>query len=902
MKTIGITMKTIAALLFLGAMVFSCNLYDVYGTLLIRLPGSGSGRAAVSGAFAGTLKYRIDCTGADTVSKEFSSGATASIHLLPGEWAITITVLNAAGEEIGTSEEYPVSITAGKTVIEQIPVMIDTSRNDIKSFAFTGSAGAKGQFEMFSPNQINVSLPFDMDFFNIGYSVLHTGAKVSLSPNDEKLNFLANNSYSFSVEAENGDVQTYTVMLEPPLPSVYSTHWPDDYIWDAYGLAGLEDFQSSAGGIFVEYACQTADTGLYMLVSNTSASTYQDLIYEVGYILNNPKNVHHEDFEFSSENVNKYTCIYRYEKSSIYYKLTIASSGNRIQISIWPYSGAADLSRVSVNAAEFDSILKIIRTTPGDYVITLTQNLIDYPGISLNTDGVNITVRGNTASRRISWKHDESTPLFQVNAGKLTLENITLGRGTGIIDTGALISIEGGTVEVKSGTTLSNKTGTTDIDSGINIVSGAFIMSGGTIENCYNGIEVNGNDVSVSITGGTIRGNTENGVAINGSDHKITMSGNLEISNNGANGIFALGGGHMIDILGNVVIKGNGANGAIGSGFGLFMSTIASTGASTGFNKGLGAIIYGFTGENKNNSGAIEYWWIGDGINRYDDAAATEVYAAKTGADGYSLVPGSQQPAEWNVKAADDLGALLEPGLFSKNVKGSTVILQNDVTMTDDIEIPAGVTLDLNGKTLMIVSRELKVNGAVTVGAGSNLMMAGAYPSTSGGGTITVEKDGKLYHITDGIFSNFTTTGSGAVIFKSGSELFLGGSFPPALCLYIGSSTYGPVFKLEEGYMALSNTGSPILTLHGKATAWEKGEIPTGQTFAVSAGSVLTINKGTEFQVAGALRVDGALQVDGILTNNGTIECNGTMSGGGYLTGNAPYGDGSWPVWWPSNP
>ena len=156
----------------------------------------------------------------------------------------------------------------------------------------------------------------------------------------------------------------------------------------------------------------------------------------------------------------------------------------------------------NVTSADFDSTFENIHATPGHYLINLSGNLLDYQGIYMETAGVNITVRG-TGANRITLKD-----VMSVVAGKLTLENIALSRGTGN-SADILFYLKGGTVEIKNGVTISNNNGT-DYFSGVFLDDNSvFIMSGGVIENCDFGIiGRGGNNSSITISGGIIRNNS----------------------------------------------------------------------------------------------------------------------------------------------------------------------------------------------------------------------------------------------------------------------------------------------------------------------------------------------------------------------------------------------------------
>jgi hypothetical protein len=112
--------------------------------------------------------------------------------------------------------------------------------------------------------------------------------------------------------------------------------------------------------------------------------------------------------------------------------------------------GSGNAQQLSATAANFNEIFNSIKNKPGNYVINLTGDLIDYPGTSIETATVNITVKG-TGANKITWKYaDGFPPLFEIKAGTLNLENINLIRSPGNTKDWPLIVIRGGTVEVKN--------------------------------------------------------------------------------------------------------------------------------------------------------------------------------------------------------------------------------------------------------------------------------------------------------------------------------------------------------------------------------------------------------------------------------------------------------------------
>ena len=217
--------------------------------------------------------------------------------------------------------------------------------------------------------------------------------------------------------------------------------------------------------------------------------------------------------------------------------------------------GAGDAQRLNAAAENFREVFDSVKETHGDYIITLTSDLLDFPGISLRTEGVNITVRGNSSSRKITWGYaDNQPPIFIVEAGKLTLENLNLSRSAGNTRDWPLININGGTVEMKNGVTISSNNGT-DFFEGVYLNNNStFIMSGGTFEDCRTAIGTNASGAKITITGGIIRNNRDCGVGIwdEASGASLTMSGGT-ISGNVRRGIAVRGTGNTVTISGGTI-------------------------------------------------------------------------------------------------------------------------------------------------------------------------------------------------------------------------------------------------------------------------------------------------------------------------------------------------------------
>ena len=294
MKTFNLTVKTITVFLFFGMLFFSCNTNsrDDYGTLVIKLPGSGSSRA-ISDEFISTLSYNINCVRADDETEKVNeeglkanpSGMTVPIPLSPGDWNVTVTVLNAAGEKIGQDGDT-FTIKAGEITPAPISVNIDTSKNDIKSFILKSSVNTEYKGDIYEDdlNIIIVSLPPKTNIKSMKPEVVHTGRSINY-PNGSILNFEDNPIYTFTVTAENENVEkkSYTVEV---------VSWPDDELWEEYSLSGLtqpdgtkvknvfkdlDSLKKMGFGDIAEYLEYYDDDFLVVMLTDINDTTYAQL-------------------------------------------------------------------------------------------------------------------------------------------------------------------------------------------------------------------------------------------------------------------------------------------------------------------------------------------------------------------------------------------------------------------------------------------------------------------------------------------------------------------------------------------------------------------------------------------------------------------------------------------------
>jgi len=201
--------KVFYILLIAAALLLSCAIETHNnGTLVIRMPG-GTNARSVSPAFLDTLTYRIDCEGHGSVSRTARVGEAVSIPLAAGDWNVTVTVFNAAEQEIGRSAAIPVTIEAGKTTRKELPITIDKSGCDITQFRIMSPVIAEGIINQ-TNRTINISVPAGTIVNNMQFSLVHTGKAVSLASGASR-NFIT--PQTFTVTAEDNMEKAYTVTV-----------------------------------------------------------------------------------------------------------------------------------------------------------------------------------------------------------------------------------------------------------------------------------------------------------------------------------------------------------------------------------------------------------------------------------------------------------------------------------------------------------------------------------------------------------------------------------------------------------------------------------------------------------------------------------------------------------------
>ncbi|MDR1175174.1 MAG: DUF5018 domain-containing protein [Treponema sp.] len=356
LKSTVITTAVIAALFFSGALFFSCSLpgNGDYGTLVIALPGPEV-RAAVSDAFTATLSYRIECDGpGGRITRQSGAGVSLSIPLDAGDWTVTVTILNTAGQTIGSGTRTVV-IEGGKTTVLQIPVAIDTRGNDLIRFAITSPVSAEG---VMVPNStmIDVSVPFGTNLTAMNFTATHTGTSISPAPGTP-LDF--SSPQTLTVRAENGQEKIYTVTvnLSPPLtPGDGTAVWPPAATWQSYGLSsGLT--QPSGTAVYTAFVSSGT---LLVYLQNAGTAAFDNLVSQCTVLGGTPTTS-------SGSGYSIYELAYTYSGTN--FTLTLTYGSGVLILSIEPYdpSGFAvwpDNSRWTV--FDLSGLTQPAGTTVGD--------------------------------------------------------------------------------------------------------------------------------------------------------------------------------------------------------------------------------------------------------------------------------------------------------------------------------------------------------------------------------------------------------------------------------------------------------------------------------------------------------------------------------------------------------
>jgi hypothetical protein len=268
--------------------------------------------------------------------------------------------------------------------------------------------------------------------------------------------------------------------------------------------------------------------------------------------------------------------------------------------------------------------INYVSDNTGTYTLVLEKD-INFTSRQYVTGGSTLTIVGKDSERTVTSTTGGVSGIFQINTGvTLTLgENITLkGRSD---NNYALIYVYGGTFKMETGSKITDNTNVASGSSGggINVDSGTFTMTGGTISGntagLGGGVCVN-DGCTFTMTGGTISGNNTTSGGYGGGVYVDK------------NGIFNMSDG---TISGNNAPNGGGVYISFGSGdtngtFNMTGGTISGNTASYGggvyvqgnFSK-TGGTIYGKDeGANSNTAGADARGHAAYRVTKYRDATA----------------------------------------------------------------------------------------------------------------------------------------------------------------------------------------------------------------------------------------------------------------------------------------
>ena len=291
------------------------------------------------------------------------------------------------------------------------------------------------------------------------------------------------------------------------------------------------------------------------------------------------------------------------------------------------------------------------------------------------------------------------------NYGTVTIED---AKTYGAQNRGVMY-IKGGTVSETNNLTLSN--------------SGTLEISGGTVKHSGNGIAIS-NSGTLTVTGGEVT--TNNGTAISDSHGTVTISGDAVIS-----------GKISTALNSNISLEG-------------------------------GTFVGGITLQNKYHylqdvlaDGCVYF----DGIDAYGRSLVWNELAL-AGNPNVTIVPVSTVAA---VEITDSEGNVTQYAnireALSAEKTGDTVKLLEDVSVSANLNLAEGATLDLNGKNLTVASgNTFTCNGALNYNGGtfSGAITMGANAAVSGAcgdnltwtldaaGTLTVSGAGAMADYTSG--------------------------------------------------------------------------------------------------------------------------------------------------------
>ncbi len=499
-----------------------------------------------------------------------------------------------------------------------------------------------------------------------------------------------------------------------------------------------------------------------------------------------------------------------------------------------------------------------------------------------------------------------------VNGGVITAKGgCGAGIGSGEDGTGGVVIINGGTVTAESGGSgvgmgwcgsdfdrieINGGAVTAIGDSGINASNGVLAISGGTVNAQGRvGPGVGGDNASVTISGGTVEAaNTMSNVAIGGDTCAVTITDG-DITATGGDNAVGIGGDSCAVTISNGTVIATGGNGGagIGSGLGKDAQSITITGGKItaiggegGAGIGGGAMVYhpadepypGIPEETLGGgSGAITI--TGGTVTAIGGEASTPSI------DGsyYTTAPGIGNGGSCVYNGEEHIAPTL--GTFTTSENGSAfiiatggdgtapaisdaddktgwngVVVENkegqvygDVTLTENVEIPADVTLTIPAGSTLTVPEDvtltnngtLNVSGSLEGDVGGSGEVNGDMEITPGnivtlpGGTVTGNADGTVTVTdSDGVITIITPpAGGGQVTVDAGNF---------------------NVINIPDGSTVKTGEDGAVITLPGGGTISNDGEL---------RGSPLQVGDVTvrvTWPVAGTLSVapDGTISLE----------------------------------------
>jgi hypothetical protein len=202
-------------------------------------------------------------------------------------------------------------------------------------------------------------------------------------------------------------------------------------------------------------------------------------------------------------------------------------------------------------------------------------------------------------------------------------------------------------------------------------------------------------------------------------------------------------------------------------------------------------------------------------------------------------------------------------------VSDTTVTLTADVTLTEDIAVAAGVTLDVAGKTLTVpAEKKLDVAGQVDVSGQLIIKDGGKNASGMFNGTITVKSGGVFESEGDNPFNDGA---NGLTVVESGGKAYWKGHK-----LIVGSANDNAIFVLDDGGSFSFNNTSFVVAgkVAFKGEANFNGDGYPGM-YVGADSQIIMIEHGAEFTV------DAFLSVASNQKNGFTVL--GSSSGAGAL-------------------